>query len=112
MGHVRLKPTMNLDIAIIFGQGITMPEAKRIQARAKARADMVAKHSSVSDRIDISVHAHGSHSAAVMSVIGRDGSQIASHLEFGYFNRWLENRYGIRSPLAWMPGLHIMSGAR
>ena len=47
-----------------------------------------------------------------MSVSGRDGSEIASYLEFGYFNRWLEHKYGIKSPAAWMPGLHIMSEAK
>ena len=47
-----------------------------------------------------------------MSVTGRDGSEIASHLEFGYFNRWLEHKYGIKSPSAWMPGLFIMSKAK
>ena len=47
-----------------------------------------------------------------MSVKGRDGSEIASHLEFGYFNRWLEHKYGIKSPSAWMPGLFIMSKAK
>lgn len=96
----------------MFGAKATEPVGLKVEAKAKGLADAKAKHSSVADRIDISHHAHGSHTAVVMSVMGRDGSQIASHLEFGYFNRWLEHKYGIKSPLAWMPGLHIMSEAK
>ena len=92
MGYVKLKPAR--------------------EAKAKGLADVKAKHSSVADRIDISTHAHGTHTAVIMSVKGRDGSEIASHLEFGYFNRWLEHKYGIKSPSAWMPGLFIMSEAK
>ncbi|NEG55467.1 hypothetical protein [Bifidobacterium platyrrhinorum] len=114
MGYVKLKSPkrLNTDIAILFGAKATEPIGLKVEAKAKGLADAKAKHSSVADRIDISHHAHGSHTAVVMSVKGRDKSQIASHLEFGYFNRWLEHKYGIKSPLAWMPGLHIMSEAK
>ena len=86
-------------MAILFGAEATRPVAEKVEAKAKALADMKAKHSSVANRIDISTHAHGTHTAVIMSVKGRDGSEIASHLEFGYFNRWLEHKYGIKSPL-------------
>lgn len=114
MGYVKLKPArvLNRDMAILFGAEATRPVAEKVEAKAKGLADVKAKHSSVADRIDISTHAHGIHTAVIMSVSGRDGSEIASHLEFGYFNRWLEHKYGIKSPSAWMPGLHIMSEAK
>lgn len=115
MGYVRLKPKRQLEFDMIrlFGAEATRPAAARIEAKAKALADAKAKHSSVADRIDISTHAYGSHHTVVLSVIGRDKkTQVASHLEFGYFNRWLELKYGIKSPRAWMPGLFIMSEAR
>lgn len=114
MGYVNLKPAnvLNRDMAILFGAEATRPVAEKVEAKAKALADMKAKHSSVANRIDISTHAHGTHTAVIMSVKGRAGSEIASHLEFGYFNRWLEHKYGIKSPLAWMPGLFIMSEAK
>ncbi|KAA8827247.1 hypothetical protein [Bifidobacterium myosotis] len=114
MGYVRLKPPERLqpDIAIMFGAKATRPTGVKIEAKAKALADAKAKHSSVADRIDIGSHAYGSHTEVVMSVIGRNGEQVASHLEFGYFNNWLTNKYGPGDPRAWMPGLHIMSEAR
>ena len=112
MGYVRLKPNLNLVIADKFGGTATRPHALKVEAKAKALADAKAKHSSVAGDIDISMHAHGTHTAVVMSVTGRDGRQIASHLEFGYYNRWLERKHGEHSPLARMPGLHIMSEAR
>ncbi|OZG68276.1 hypothetical protein [Bifidobacterium eulemuris] len=114
MGYVKLKPQkqLNIEVALAFGAEVTRPKALKVAARAKALADAKAKHSSVADRIDISVHGVGIHHAVVMSVTGRDGSQVAGHLEFGYFNKWLENKYGIRSPRAWMPGLFIMSEAK
>lgn len=114
MGYVNLKPSnvLNRDMAILFGAEATRPIGLKIEAKAKALADVKAKHSSVANRIDISTHAHGTHTAVIMSVKGRDGSEIASHLEFGYFNRWLEHKYGIKSPSAWMPGLFIMSKAK
>lgn len=114
MGGVKLKPPkrLNTDIAIMFGAKATTPIGVKVEAKAKGLADAKAKHSSVAGRIDISHHAHGSHTAVVMSVEGRNVPEIASYLEFGYFNRWLEHKYGIHSPRAWMPGLFIMSEAR
>lgn len=114
MGYVRLKnpKRLNIDIARMFGAEATMPVGAKIEARAKVLADARAKHNSVADRIDITRHARGAHTAVVMSVKGRDVPEIASHLEFGYFNRWLEHKYGIHSPMAWMPGLFIMSEAK
>lgn len=64
---------------------------------------MRAKHSSVADRINIDVHAHGSHTSVVMSVTGRDGSQIASYLEYGYFNLRAQRH---------LPGMYVMSEAK
>lgn len=114
MGYVRLKPPkrLNTDVAILFGADVTRPVGARIETKAKAIANAKAKHSSVADDISISAHAYGSHTAVVMSVTGRDGSEVASHLEFGYFNNWLSNKYGWKDPRAWMPGLHIMSEAK
>lgn len=114
MGYVRLKPErrLNLDMARMFGPPATRRKALVIQARAKALADAKAIRSSVADDIDVSVHAHGSHTAVILSVKGRNGVEIASALEFGYFNEWLEHKYGIHSALAWMPGLHIMAEAK
>lgn len=112
MGRVELKPTMDLDVARLFGPAATAAYAQRVEARAKALADMRARHSSVADRIDIATHAHGIHHSVVMSVTGRNGVEIASALEFGHFNRWLEHRYGIHHPLAWIPGMFIMTEAK
>ncbi len=74
MGYVKLKPArvLNRDMAILFGAEATRPVAEKVEAKAKALADMKAKHSSVADRIDISTHAHGTHTAVIMSVTGRD----------------------------------------
>lgn len=114
MGHVNLKPAriLNTDMARLFGAPVAARHALVVQQAAKRNADIAAKHSSVANRITIGVHAHGTHSMVVMSVTGRDGTPIASHLEFGYYNQWLENKLGPRSPGAWMPGLHIMGNAR
>lgn len=103
MGHVRLRPDLNLQVANHFGGKATEPYAMRVEARARALADARAKHSSVADRIDISTHAHGTHNSVVMSVRGRDGSQIASYLEYGYFNLWAQRN---------LPGMYIMSEAK
>ena len=112
MGFVSVKPNLDLLVALRFGADATAPPARRVESKARALAVEKAKHSSVADRIDVSTHAMGIHHSVVLSVHGRDGSQIASYLEFGYFNRWLENKYGIHSPSAWMPGLFIMSEAK
>lgn len=108
MGYVRLKPDLNRQIYMRFGGKATRPHAEKALAKARAIADAEAKHSSVAGDIELNVHAHGSHTGVVMSVEGhhQDGSpsgQVASHLEFGYFNVWAQ-RY--------MPGLRIMSRAK
>ena len=95
MGYVRLKPDLNLQIAKRFGGKATRPHALKVEAKAKALASAKAVHSSV-----------------IMSVIGRNGVQIASLLEFGYFNNWLENKYGENDPRAHMQGKYIMSEAK
>lgn len=112
MGFVSVKPDLDLLVALKFGAMATRPAAKRVESKARMLAVAKAKHSSVADRIDISTHAAGIHHSVILSVHGRDESQIASYLEFGYFNRWLEHKYGIHSPRAWMPGLFIMSEAK
>lgn len=103
MGYVRLRPDLNARVAETFGGKVTRPHALKVQARAKALADMRAKHSSVADRININVHAHGSHTSVVMSVTGRDGSQIASYLEYGDFNLRAQRH---------LPGMYVMSEAK
>lgn len=103
MGYVRLRPDLNARVAETFGGKVTRPHALKVQARAKALADMRAKHSSVADRININVHAHGSHTSVVMSVTGRNGSQIASYLEYGYFNLRAQRH---------LPGMYVMSEAK
>lgn len=112
MGYVKITPGLNFLILQRFGAKATKPAAARVASSAKMLAAAKAKHSSVADRINITVHAYGTHHAVIMSVNGRDGEQIASFLEFGYFNRWLEHKYGIKDPRAWMPGLRIMSEAK
>lgn len=102
MGYVRIDPHIGTKVADRFGPRITRDHANRIQVRAKALADARAKHSSVADRIDLSVHHHGTDHRVVLSVRGRDGSQIASFLEWGYHN--------VRADRD-MPGLHIMRDA-
>ena len=81
MGYVKLKPArvLNRDMAILFGAEATRPVAEKVEAKAKGLADVKAKHSSVADRIDISTHAHGTHTAVIMSVKGRDGSSGGRH---------------------------------
>ena len=69
MGYVKLRPDLNARVAERFGGKVTRPHALKVQARAKTLADMRAKHSSVADRIDISVHAHGSHNSGGLSGI-------------------------------------------
>lgn len=103
MGYVRLRHDLNLQIAMRFGGKATAPHAEKVEARAKALANARAVHSSVADRIDISTHAHGTHTSVIMSVLGRDNSQIAAHLEFGYFNKWAQRH---------LPGKFIMSEAK
>lgn len=110
MGYVRLKPERQMHgrVALIAGPKATRPPAVRILNRARRLADARAKHSSVAGDIDISLHAQGAHTSVIMSVQGRhqDGSpsgQIASHLEFGYYNVWAKRR---------LPGLHIMRDAK
>lgn len=103
MGSVRLRPDLNAKVAETFGGKVTRSHALKVQARAKVLADMRAKHSSVADRINIDVHAHGSHTSVVMSVTGRDGSQIASYLEYGYFNLRAQRH---------LPGMYVMSEAK
>ena len=47
MGYVKLRPDLNARVAETFGGRVTRPHALKVQARAKALADMRAKHSSV-----------------------------------------------------------------
>ena len=71
MGYVKLKPArvLNRDMAILFGAEATRPVAEKVEAKAKGLADVKAKHSSVADRIDISTHAHGTHTAVIMRAV-------------------------------------------
>lgn len=103
MAYVRLDPDLGKEVAERYGREITRPYAQRILARAKTLADSRAKHSSVAGRIDITVRAnHAQGWRVAMAVTGRDGSLIAAHLEFGYFNIWAQHR---------LPGMHIMRDA-
>ena len=112
MGYVRLKPDLNLQIAKRFGGKATRPHALKVEAKAKALASARAVNSSVADRIEFSTHAHGIHSSVIVRVIGLNGVQIASLLEFGYFNNWWENKYGEHDFRAHMQGKYIMSEAK
>lgn len=108
MGYVRLKKSLNKDVAQLFGGKATRPYGERCLAKARALANARAKHSSVAGDIDLSLHGHGTHTAVIMSVQGRhaDGSpsgEVASHLEFGAYNTWAGR---------WIPGKHIMRDAR
>lgn len=110
MGYVRLKPRnmLNRDIAGMFGGEATRTSGRRVLAAAKGLADQRAKHSSVAGDISLDVHGYGTHTAVVMSVQGHheDGTpsgEVASHLEFGYFNEWAQE---------WIPGKHIMRDAK
>lgn len=103
MAYVRVDHDIGRKVALMFGPEATRPFADKVHAKAMANATARATHSSVADRIDISVrptHAQGWRVA--MSVTGRDGSQVAAHLEFGYFN--------VRAGRH-LPGKHIMRDA-
>lgn len=102
MGYVRVNHNVGTEVAERFGPRITRDHANRIRGRARVLADARAKRSSVSDRIDLTVHHHGTDHRVVMSVHGRDGSQIASFLEWGYHNVRADRR---------IPGLHILRDA-
>ncbi|NMM93872.1 hypothetical protein [Bifidobacterium oedipodis] len=108
MGYVRLKRDYRLQILHRFGAPAARMTAERIAARAKALADARAVSKSVAGDISISVHAHGLHYAVVLNVIGTQTvgrqrhDQIASHLEFGYWNVWADR---------WIPGKHIIRDA-
>lgn len=109
MGYVRLHPKLSTEVALRYGRDITQPYAMRRLGKAKALADARAKHSSVAGRISLTVrpnHTQGwrlvmSVEGRVMNVEGRDipYPQVASALEFGYFNTWANRR---------LPGMHIM----
>lgn len=103
MGYVRVKPGVGREVAERFGATVTRRHALVVAGKAKALADARAKRSSVADRIDVTVRPGAAQDTRVLlSVIGRNGEQIAAHLEFGYFNKWAQRR---------LAGLHIMRDA-
>lgn len=103
MGYVRLHPKLGTEVALAFGRQATRPFADKVNARAKGLADARAVHSSVAGRIDITTRAnHAQGWRVAMRVTGRDGSQVAPHLEFGYFNVRAQRH---------LPGKHIMRDA-
>ena len=102
LGRVTIRRSVATDIAKMYGPELTRRAAVHSVSAVRAKANEAATHSSVADRIEVSVRKVG------MSVMGRDGTQVAPHLEFGYFNRWLEHKYGPRDPRARIPGKHIM----
>lgn len=108
LGRVTVRRSVATDIAKMYGPELTRRAAIHSVSAVRAKANEAATHSSVADRIEVSVRKVGWHHQIVMSVMGCDGTQVAPHLEFGYFNRWLEHKYGPRDPRARIPGKHIM----
>ena len=92
MGYVKLKPArvLNRDMAILFGAEATRPVAEKVEVKASAGRHE-GEASSVANRIDISTHAHGTHTAVIMCVKGRDGS---------------------RSPLTWSSATSTVAGTQ
>lgn len=91
MGYVSIDRRIGTKIADMFGPQITEEFAERIMVKAQANAESRAKHSSVADRIDLSVHHHGTDHTVVMSVWGKKSKtgtlpNVAAALEWGYYN--------------------------
>lgn len=108
MGRVTIKPRIGRDIALMFGPSITLAAAEKAAVMVKTqmgagtvndRNHAVAR-ADLSDRIDVSIRpGHAQDHQVVLSVKGREGTEIASALEFGYVN----NRAGRR-----LAGMHSM----
>lgn len=114
MGRVNLKPRRELNIIAAYACG---DEAQRrvaglVAAKARLLAEQRKRHTSVADDIDIDVHAHGLHVSVELNVKGRNGANVSMALENGYYNEWLENKYGEGDIRAFMPGMHIMRDAK
>ena len=108
MGRVTIKPRIGRDIALLFGPEITLEAAEKaaVMVKAQMRAGTVndrnhaVARADLSDRIDVSIRpGHMQDHQVVLSVKGREGTEIASALEFGYVN----NRAGRR-----LAGMHSM----
>lgn len=106
LGRVTIRRSVATDIAKMYGPELTRRAAVHSVSAVRAKANEAATHSSVADRIEVSVRKVGWHHQIVMSVMGRDGTQVAPHLEFGYFSG-LNTSMGlvIRERI---PGKHIM----
>ena len=103
MGYVKLRPEFECEgRGNVRRQGHSPPRFEGSGSR-----EGIGRHAGQAferrDRININVHAHGSHTSVVMSVTGRDGSQIASYLEYGYFNLRAQRH---------LPGMYVMSEAK
>ncbi len=108
MGRVTIRPGIGRDIALLFGPAITLAAAEKaaVMVKAQMMAGTVNDHNhavaraDLSDRIDVSIRpGYAQDHQVVLSVKGREGTEIASHLEFGYVN----NRAGRR-----LAGMHSM----
>lgn len=102
MTDISIDPQASRLAAEQFGPAATLHFAKQIEAKARALADARAKRSSVADRIHIEPGNRPSDTRVVMSVTGRDGSEVAPHLEWGYRNH---------ASGRMVPGKHILRDA-
>ncbi|WP_051921057.1 hypothetical protein [Bifidobacterium cuniculi] len=97
---------MSTKVAEEFGPAITDREASKVMARAKALAVTAAigrnPGHSVADHISFGKQYHGIDTLVVMSVTGRDGSEVAAAHEFGAYNVQARR---------FVPGHHVMQRA-
>lgn len=108
MGRVTIRPGIGRDVALMFGPSITLAAAEEAAVMVKMQMGVgtvddrnhAVARADLTDRIDVSVRpGHAQDHSVVLSVKGREGTEIASHLEFGYVN----NRAGRR-----LAGMHSM----
>lgn len=72
MGRVTVRRSVATDIAKMYGPELTRRAAVHSVSAVRAKANEAATHSSVADRIEVSVRKVGWHHQIVMSVMGRD----------------------------------------
>ncbi|WP_152593285.1 hypothetical protein [Bifidobacterium magnum] len=104
---MKINENVGRDIAIMFGPELTGELAEK--GAAKLRAAVLAKAAdptvgtvvgaNLADNVHVESRMTGWHHQIVLSVTGRRGTEVASHLEFGYVNYWAK-RY--------LRGMHVM----
>ena len=107
MGRVTIKPRIGRDIALMFGPKSPSKQPRKRPSWSRRRwgrnvndRNHAVARADLSDRIDVSIRpGHMQDHHVVLSVKGREGTEIASALEFGYVN----NRAGRR-----LAGMHSM----